>query len=124
MYIIRNLRPFLQVQIRTSKIPIELRVLAAVRFFATGSYQRGIGQDCLINMSQSQVCLAITEVANAINTNNVSVEFSSRKTKPPKEIDKSMRKQVSLPLLQNRNHPWLVIFFVRLHLTLNYKIAV
>ncbi|KAJ3640756.1 hypothetical protein Zmor_027299 [Zophobas morio] len=66
--LINMLEPHLAGGTRGHKISKEQRILAAVRFFASGSYQRSVGQDCFINLSQSQISLAITEVATAIET--------------------------------------------------------
>ena len=66
--LINMLEPHLAGGTRGHKISKEHRILAAVRFFASGSYQRSVGQDCFINLSQSQISLAITEVATAIET--------------------------------------------------------
>ncbi|KAJ3655884.1 hypothetical protein Zmor_014993 [Zophobas morio] len=66
--LINMLEPHLAGGTRGHKISKEQRILAAVRFFASGSYQRWVGQDCFINLSQSQISLAITEVATGIET--------------------------------------------------------
>ncbi|KAJ3662516.1 hypothetical protein Zmor_006861 [Zophobas morio] len=52
----------------THKTSKQHRILAVIRFFASSSYQRCVGQDCFVNLSQSQISLAITEVAAAIET--------------------------------------------------------
>jgi len=44
-----------------------LQVLAAVRFFATGSNQGAVGQDMNIAFSQPAVSRSIRAVADAIN---------------------------------------------------------
>lgn len=56
----------MEVGSRSTKIPITLRVLTALRFFATGNYQRGTGEEHLGNMSQQSVSNCINEVARAI----------------------------------------------------------
>ncbi|XP_046468084.1 putative nuclease HARBI1 [Neodiprion pinetum] len=43
------------------------RVLTAVRFYATGYYQRPVGDQCDISLSQSSVSRCIRDVTNAIN---------------------------------------------------------
>ncbi|XP_067125936.1 putative nuclease HARBI1 [Centruroides vittatus] len=50
--LINTLRPTLKEQTRRSALSVQTRVLAAVRFFACGSYQLGIGQDFTLNISQ------------------------------------------------------------------------
>ena len=42
---------------RSAAIPVETRVLAALQFFASGSFQWAIGRNC--GLSQSSVCLSI-----------------------------------------------------------------
>ncbi|XP_065301422.1 putative nuclease HARBI1 [Dermacentor albipictus] len=51
---------------RASGISTERKVLCALRFFATGSFQRGVGSEEFIGLSQSSVSDTIHEVANAI----------------------------------------------------------
>nr|CAD7418940.1 unnamed protein product [Timema cristinae] len=53
---------------RSSALTLETKVLAALRFFAGGSYQTSVGQDSNLCIHQSSVSRAITEVSNAINT--------------------------------------------------------
>lgn len=43
--LIIDLTPHMAVGIRAGKIPIEIRILGALRFFAQGSYQKTIGDD-------------------------------------------------------------------------------
>ncbi|KAJ3649496.1 hypothetical protein Zmor_021236 [Zophobas morio] len=64
--LIELLEPHLILGARVHKTSKQHRILAAIRFFASGSYQRCVGQDCFVNLSQSQISLAITEVAAAI----------------------------------------------------------
>lgn len=68
MEIIEELRPHLNAPLRRTRIPVHVRVLTAMYFFATGCYQRASGQSVVVNISQSQVCRSIHEVANAICT--------------------------------------------------------
>lgn len=64
--LVEELTPFLSVGQRSTKLSIETRVLAALRFFATGSYQKGVGEEHKIAMSQQAVSNTISEVATAI----------------------------------------------------------
>lgn len=43
-----------------------MQILAALRFFAIGSYQKGIGNDYLVSISQPAVSRAIKAVAVGI----------------------------------------------------------
>ncbi|XP_036339890.1 uncharacterized protein LOC118749211 [Rhagoletis pomonella] len=44
-----------------------LRFLVALRFFAQGSYQRSVGQEFLLNVSQSSVNRCIREIASIMD---------------------------------------------------------
>ncbi|KAJ8917031.1 hypothetical protein NQ315_012949 [Exocentrus adspersus] len=64
---------------RSTRIPQPIRVFVALRFFATGSYQRGVGEEHTIEMSQpsmsnciNEVCLAIQQIAPRRNDALVS----------------------------------------------------
>lgn len=52
---------------RRSAIPIHLRFLAALRFFASGSFQRGVGQDFMSCLSQTSIHRSIHEVTDILN---------------------------------------------------------
>ena len=49
---------------RSNAVPAETQLLAALQFFATGSFQSMVGRSC--GLSQSSVSLAISSVANAL----------------------------------------------------------
>ncbi|KAK9721114.1 DDE superfamily endonuclease [Popillia japonica] len=49
--LIDQLTPFTAEGIRNTRLPVHLRILAVLRFFATGSYQRGIGEEISIAIS-------------------------------------------------------------------------
>ncbi|KAJ8912376.1 hypothetical protein NQ315_014744, partial [Exocentrus adspersus] len=63
---INELRPFLDDGVRSTRIPVELRILIALRFFATGHYQHGIGDEHLMAMSQPSFSRCIKSVSRAI----------------------------------------------------------
>ncbi|XP_023230978.1 putative nuclease HARBI1 [Centruroides sculpturatus] len=67
--LINTLRPTLKEQTRRSALSVQTRILAAVRFFACGSYQLGIGQDFTLSISQKSVSRAIRSVSVAIRDN-------------------------------------------------------
>lgn len=43
------------------------QVLAALRFYASGSYQLSVGQNFLFGLSQPSVSRSVTQVSNLIN---------------------------------------------------------
>lgn len=42
---------------------------AALKFFATGEYQRGVGESSYTSLSQTKVCLAIKKFSRAMSGN-------------------------------------------------------
>ncbi|XP_012285523.1 putative nuclease HARBI1 isoform X2 [Orussus abietinus] len=65
--LIDELRPFMPVKRRITAIPIELQILVALNFMATGSYQRRIGQDFLTCMSQAMISKSLHATVNGLN---------------------------------------------------------
>ncbi|XP_050547929.1 putative nuclease HARBI1 [Daktulosphaira vitifoliae] len=65
--LINELRPYLEPPSRKSALSIERKVLTALRFFASGSYQQDIGENRASSVSQPSVSKCITEVCNAFN---------------------------------------------------------
>ncbi|XP_018367126.1 PREDICTED: uncharacterized protein LOC108763763 [Trachymyrmex cornetzi] len=61
------IQPHMQVAIRLTAIPLELKLLATLSFLSSGSYQRRIGQDFLSCMCQSSVSGAIHQIIHALN---------------------------------------------------------
>ncbi|KAJ8911764.1 hypothetical protein NQ315_008816 [Exocentrus adspersus] len=59
--LIDEINPFMQHDQRSTRIPQPIRVFAALRFFATGSYQRGVGEEHTIEMSQPSMSNCINE---------------------------------------------------------------
>ncbi|XP_046391857.1 putative nuclease HARBI1 [Ischnura elegans] len=51
---------------RSHALSVEIQVLAALRFFAVGSYQRAVGQERFISMSQPAISRAVRKVSKAI----------------------------------------------------------
>ncbi|XP_066582771.1 putative nuclease HARBI1 [Prorops nasuta] len=66
-YLMDELIPHLHVGYHAASITPELRIFFALYFFATGSYQRTIGQSFNISMSQQSVSNAIKEVSELIS---------------------------------------------------------
>ncbi|XP_024872169.1 uncharacterized protein LOC112454808 [Temnothorax curvispinosus] len=53
-------------QRRRRGLSVETQIFTALRFFATGSYQKAVGNDYLVSVSQSAVSRAIKAVAVSI----------------------------------------------------------
>jgi SpoU rRNA methylase family enzyme len=64
--LVGELTPHLQAGERSTKLSIDMRVLVALRFFATGSYQKGIGNEFHIAISQQSMSNIFKEVAEAL----------------------------------------------------------
>ncbi|KAJ8911985.1 hypothetical protein NQ315_003267 [Exocentrus adspersus] len=64
--LIRELTPHMDSGERVTKISIGNRVLGALRFFAQGAYQRGVGNEMMVAMAQQTFSTALSEVCNAI----------------------------------------------------------
>lgn len=67
--LINLLQPFLFERTRSHGISIEIMIITALRFYASGSYQRGIGQDFNIGLSQTSVHRCIHTATEAIARN-------------------------------------------------------
>ncbi|CAI6356221.1 unnamed protein product [Macrosiphum euphorbiae] len=69
--LIDELRPNLEPPSRKSAISIERKVLTALRFFASGSYQQDIGENRASSLSQPSVSKCIAEVCDTLNMPNI-----------------------------------------------------
>ncbi|XP_023311763.1 putative nuclease HARBI1 [Anoplophora glabripennis] len=58
---------FLAQPTRTSALSIQTKVLAALRFYASGSYQEITGSNSFVAISQASASRAVNEVTNALN---------------------------------------------------------
>ncbi|CAI6366825.1 unnamed protein product [Macrosiphum euphorbiae] len=65
--IIVELTPFLKINRRSDGISVESKVSSAVRFLAQGAYQRGVGKETNIGLSQPSVSRVLNEVIDCIN---------------------------------------------------------
>ncbi|XP_029348450.1 putative nuclease HARBI1 [Acyrthosiphon pisum] len=65
--IIEELTPFLKINRRSDGISVESKVSSAVRFLAQGAYQRGVGKETNIGLSQPSVSRVLNEVIDCIN---------------------------------------------------------
>lgn len=64
--IFAELVPHMQDNIRNTKIVKQTRILIALRFFSTGAYQRSIGEEYLLAVSQQTTSRCISEVSELI----------------------------------------------------------
>ncbi|KAJ8911984.1 hypothetical protein NQ315_003266 [Exocentrus adspersus] len=69
--LIRDLTPHMDAGIRATRVPIHIRILGALRFFAQGSYQKAGGNEMHVALSQpafsralSEVCLALEAISH------------------------------------------------------------
>lgn len=67
MELIDELKPFLNTTARSNAISCHVKILCALRFFATGSFQRSVGQDTLSSLSQTSVSRCVSEISMALN---------------------------------------------------------
>ncbi|GBO16029.1 hypothetical protein AVEN_115800-1, partial [Araneus ventricosus] len=68
--LIQELNPFLEPKTtRKTALSTEIKVLCALNFLAFGFYQKKVGNDCLIQVSQSSVSNCIRQVSEAMTNN-------------------------------------------------------
>ncbi|GBN19969.1 Putative nuclease HARBI1 [Araneus ventricosus] len=68
--LIQELNPFLEPKTtRKTALSTEMKVLCALNFFAFGCYQKKVGNDYLIQVSQSSVSNCIRQVSEAMTNN-------------------------------------------------------
>ncbi|GBM44580.1 hypothetical protein AVEN_250559-1 [Araneus ventricosus] len=68
--LIQEINPFLEPKTtRKTALSTEIKVLRALNFFASGCYQKKVGNDCLIQVSQSSVSNCIRQVSEAMTNN-------------------------------------------------------
>ncbi|GBP06348.1 Putative nuclease HARBI1 [Eumeta japonica] len=65
--LIEELKPYLPRSKRSHGISTEVKVLTAFSFYATGSYQRSVGDSTYLSMAQCTVSNCIREVTDALN---------------------------------------------------------
>lgn len=66
LHLVNELSPYMRQGQRSSKLSISARILASLRFFAVGSYQRCVGGNFLISIAQQTMSETLTEVCNAM----------------------------------------------------------
>ncbi|KAJ8932905.1 hypothetical protein NQ314_014349 [Rhamnusium bicolor] len=67
-HLIDLLRPHIAIPVSRRGIRVERKVFVALRFYATGSYQRCVGEEYNCSLSQSSVHICIHQVTKAIVT--------------------------------------------------------
>ncbi|XP_017479896.1 PREDICTED: putative nuclease HARBI1 isoform X3 [Rhagoletis zephyria] len=85
--LINELMPFMPNSQRRHAVPSHVIILSALRFFATGSFQRSVGQDSLSALSQTSVSRCVQVVATALN--NIAhrhIKFPKREDFPALKI--------------------------------------
>lgn len=81
-HIIERLRPYIHNSQLNRGVKVEEKVLIALRFFATGSYQRCVGEHYNLNVSQTSVHRYIHEV-----TESIINEFGEEYVKFPQTLE-------------------------------------
>ncbi|KAJ8727411.1 hypothetical protein PYW07_001530 [Mythimna separata] len=73
--VLEELRSYLPQAQRKTAVRNELKILAALSFFANGSYQRNVGASFLCNMSQPTFSKCLHEVTDALNVREVLLKY-------------------------------------------------
>ncbi|GLV37518.1 hypothetical protein CBL_20330 [Carabus blaptoides fortunei] len=63
---------YIEAPTRKSALDVSVKVLMALRFFASGSYQCDIGYNVYTSVSQSSVSRCVNEVSAALNRPEIS----------------------------------------------------
>lgn len=66
IYVLNEIKGTLRYPRKTTAIPPEIKLAAALRFFAQGSYQLAVGEDVVVGLAQQTVSQILEEVATAI----------------------------------------------------------
>lgn len=74
-------------------IPLHLRVLATLSFFASGCYQRRVGMDAFCMISQSKISKCIKEVSSVITKHLAPTYIQFPQTQADVDLIKSRFKQ-------------------------------
>lgn len=64
--LLEEISPYMKDGIRMTFIPKNIRLAAALHFYATGSFQRDIGQDFVCPMSKSMISRVLHEITYII----------------------------------------------------------
>ncbi|XP_029341144.1 putative nuclease HARBI1 [Acyrthosiphon pisum] len=88
--LIEILAPHIEIHQRSSSISVEIKVLIALHFFATGSYQSPVGNSRFTEVSQSTTSRYINEVVSALNHPEIFGVWVHFPTNMPDLIHKSL----------------------------------
>lgn len=66
LVLLRQVSPFMKDGVRTTFIPKSIRMVAALHYYATGSFLRDVGQDFVCPISKTMTCRSIKEVTYII----------------------------------------------------------
>ncbi|XP_045767780.1 putative nuclease HARBI1 [Maniola jurtina] len=69
--LVDELAPYLRPKQRSTGISTELKIMAALDFYAGGSYQRRVGKDYNLGLCQTAVHKCVAEVTDALNQSEV-----------------------------------------------------
>lgn len=67
-YVLEEIRPKLNCNMRKSAITPTIKLATALRFFAQGSYQLSVGNDFNLSLAQPTVSKILSEVLDAMST--------------------------------------------------------
>ncbi|RVE39772.1 hypothetical protein evm_015578, partial [Chilo suppressalis] len=75
--LVSEITPYMPRTLRSDALDIETKILVALAFFATGSYQTIVGDSRRHCVSQSSVSKAVKQVTMALNNRNILNKFIS-----------------------------------------------
>lgn len=84
MDIFREVEDYMDSGLRINRIDPLIRYAAAMRFYATGSYQRSIGEEYLNSMSQKSISNCIAELTVVLQRTICAKYIVFPKTEPEK----------------------------------------
>ncbi|XP_055704159.1 putative nuclease HARBI1 [Phlebotomus papatasi] len=87
--LIEDLTPHVRQADRNTKIPLNLKVLVALNFYCSGSYQKRVGQDFLTCLSQASVSRIIREISQLIAHNLLNKYITFPNTRASAERTKA-----------------------------------
>lgn len=85
-----ELQPFITEPKYNNRVSVRQKLLVALRFYATGCYQRAVGEDLNLGLSQTSVHRYVHEVTEAIDHNLTEIYIRFPQT--PNEINEQKRR--------------------------------
>lgn len=97
-YLMDNVGNKLGGSVKSSSVPPMLRLTAALRFFAEGSYQKGVGNDLFAGMAQPTLSKALSSVIEAFEVEicPVAIQFPTSEAEKD-EIKRSFYEKTGFP---------------------------